>query len=602
MMFILNFNSDQWCDKYWFTHFSVVSEVNSASLMFRLEAPRIVDISISFSTILGVLLGCILTLAWTKYSRQGPKETNIFPHKIPDKTKDILASRIIHSAIKDLISSQYVLKDREHFKSLLQTPLRTSLEQLRLVANSLVDENEINASPNTLSSNNTHNYSYRVRTKTEHCNALNTIVEQVKFMDSLQTNASLLHIDETGYSPILPVCPLWFRGVIRELLVNAVKHNQKDKKINIEVSTSLQGTNFVVCIADNGVGLSSNVTNRLDDINVVKNTHGSNHLFANDESINLVGIKRRLHQLKGSLEVVSARHFLTKIILKLPLLENIEKMEQVHLDHRKSSAEADGSALKTNFPKLLLISKQNEAQLDNLQSLTQHFNLICVNSVEKGLELVFTQKPDCVLFDSDICTLSGIYTQAWLEQSAEFTEVPMVILENQCKVGPKLSALQSGISAVITKSADTNDITFAIEKVMHEKQRVLEQVSEGIANYHLSLANTNNINDQEGVKFLENFTHVLQKHFTNEKFNRPEAAKLMLMTEKTLARRLNQHYKLGFTEKLRQFRLHEAKDLLVSGAKVTTASYDTGFSSPSYFAQCFRAEFGFAPSMLSKTL
>lgn len=125
-------------------------------------------------------------------------------------------------------------------------------------------------------------------------------------------------------------------------------------------------------------------------------------------------------------------------------------------------------------------------------------------------------------------------------------------------------------------------------------------IGECLASYQLQIPSAINVNDPEAIKFISKFNRLLAQHYHNEHFNRPAAANFMLMTEKTLARRLRLHYEIGFVEALRQFRLNKARELLGKGAKVTTVAFDTGFSSPSYFTQCFRAEFGFAPSLLFK--
>lgn len=597
-MFILECNSGRWCYQHLPTYFNAVGEADTIGTMYQFDSSVFGEISIfsiSFSVIVGVLLGCLLTLMWKKHKYQAPKTIHSSSHKIPARTNQILASRMIHSAVKDLISSQYVVKDREHFESLLQTPLRSSLEQLRIVADSLTANSETTAPISAWSSKNKHHSFYRGERKTLHCDVLNTITEQLAFMHSQQSHASLLHRNTVSYSPILPVCPLWFGRAIRELLVNSVKHNQHARKLEVEVSTSLADGYFIVCISDNGLGLSSEITHKLNTLRVKKEVESSASLFANQEAINLASMKTILHQLQGSLEVLSAKKLLTKVILKIPL---VEQTQALHADHQECAIAADELNLKPNVSKLLLISQQNEIQFGSMQLLNERFNLYRATSVAEGLRLMLLQKPDCVLFDTGIEVSNVVDTLRGLEESTELAGVPIVILENHQTEKQRSSARQSGISAFIAKPADARHIAFTIEKVIHEKQKLDEQVSEGIANYHLSLVAASNVNDQADLKFLERFTKVLQENHINEGFKLPEAAKLMLLTEKTLVRRLNQHYQLGFTKKLRQFRLHVAKDLLTKGAKVTNAAYDSGFSSPSYFAKCFRDEFGFAPSML----
>ena len=49
-------------------------------------------------------------------------------------------------------------------------------------------------------------------------------------------------------------------------------------------------------------------------------------------------------------------------------------------------------------------------------------------------------------------------------------------------------------------------------------------------------------------------------------------------------------------EYLRSYRLQEGMKMLGNGSSVADAAYSVGFLSLSYFAKCFKAQFGVTPS------
>jgi len=598
-MFVLEVVSFSWCSQLWFTQASISTNASSLAKTLGPVASAIFDLpvlSISCGTIFGILLGSLLTITWLKRKQQLLQSIGSSPLISPEKSNNALAARTIQCTIKDLISSQYVMKDREQFTSVLQTPLRVSIEKLRLVADSLGGIGVTTASIDAWSSVDTQQ-PYRRKSQLAHCDVVAKVAEQVGLMKSLQANIIFQHFDTTGFTPILPICSSWFAATINELLVNVVKQNKQINEVNVGVHTSVQGTNFIVCVTDNGIGISGNITRKLNALDIKHSSDSFPTLFVDSEAVNLATIKNRVEQLNGLLEIYSARHFLTKVVLTLPLAGLIE---QVAVNVQQSKVATIQSKEHENLPILLIIRIQNTAPLYKLLELAERFTFIFAESIDDGLSILSLQKPDCVLLDIETTEANATSLNHWLDQSNEIADVPLVLLENEVAENRQYSELQIGVSAVLDKFANANDIAIIIDKAIYEKQRILEQVSEGLANYHLHLADTNNIDDLESIKFVESFTLVLQQNYAIESFNRPDAAKLMLMTEKTLARRLNHHYKLGFAEKLRQFRLHAAKEFLTSGVNVTTTAYDCGFNTPSYFAQCFRAEFGFAPSMLCK--
>jgi AraC-like DNA-binding protein len=68
------------------------------------------------------------------------------------------------------------------------------------------------------------------------------------------------------------------------------------------------------------------------------------------------------------------------------------------------------------------------------------------------------------------------------------------------------------------------------------------------------------------------------------------------MSERQLQRKLKALMNFTPREYLRNYRLQEGAKLLQAGASVADAAYSVGFLSLSYFAKCFRAQFGVTPS------
>ncbi|MEJ7768055.1 MAG: helix-turn-helix domain-containing protein, partial [Chitinophagaceae bacterium] len=72
--------------------------------------------------------------------------------------------------------------------------------------------------------------------------------------------------------------------------------------------------------------------------------------------------------------------------------------------------------------------------------------------------------------------------------------------------------------------------------------------------------------------------------------------KAMAMSRSTLNRKLKSLLDISTNDLIRQYRLQKATTLLLSGLDITEAAYKVGFSSPSYFSQCFREQYGITPS------
>ncbi|MGB2869764.1 MAG: helix-turn-helix transcriptional regulator, partial [Bacteroidota bacterium] len=88
-------------------------------------------------------------------------------------------------------------------------------------------------------------------------------------------------------------------------------------------------------------------------------------------------------------------------------------------------------------------------------------------------------------------------------------------------------------------------------------------------------------------------------HIGNEEFGIDQFAYEVHLSRAQLLRKLRALTNLSPTDFIRYIRLQRAKDLLEQKAgSVGEVAYQVGFSNHSYFAKCFKEQFGFLPSEL----
>ena len=73
-------------------------------------------------------------------------------------------------------------------------------------------------------------------------------------------------------------------------------------------------------------------------------------------------------------------------------------------------------------------------------------------------------------------------------------------------------------------------------------------------------------------------------------------ARDMAYSRTQLYRKVKELTGLSPLEIMRKARLSRAHDLLLRGMAPAEVAYATGFSTPSYFSKCYRAEYGHTPS------
>ena len=96
--------------------------------------------------------------------------------------------------------------------------------------------------------------------------------------------------------------------------------------------------------------------------------------------------------------------------------------------------------------------------------------------------------------------------------------------------------------------------------------------------------------------FLQKAVEVIEKNLSNDAYNIDAFAKDMFMSRATLYRRIVSLTAQKPTEFIRTIRLKHAARLIREGEHaLTEIGYICGFSSPSYFYRCFKAQYGVPP-------
>jgi AraC-like DNA-binding protein len=101
---------------------------------------------------------------------------------------------------------------------------------------------------------------------------------------------------------------------------------------------------------------------------------------------------------------------------------------------------------------------------------------------------------------------------------------------------------------------------------------------------------------------LQSMLAILAEHWQNPEFDVPEFGELMMVSKSQLYRRCVALTGMSPNTLLREYRLMRSLDLLrKEDRNITQTTFDTGFSSPSYFTKCFQKRFGVQPLAYLKT-
>ena len=101
--------------------------------------------------------------------------------------------------------------------------------------------------------------------------------------------------------------------------------------------------------------------------------------------------------------------------------------------------------------------------------------------------------------------------------------------------------------------------------------------------------------NQQDLQFVERMQNAVKENLRNEEFSIDTLAEQLNMSRSSFYRKIKALTGQTPTDYLKTARMNEAARLLREGCRSSEVCERVGFTSSSYFAKCFRAQFGVLP-------
>ena len=126
--------------------------------------------------------------------------------------------------------------------------------------------------------------------------------------------------------------------------------------------------------------------------------------------------------------------------------------------------------------------------------------------------------------------------------------------------------------------------TLANPSVTWEKERQLNVVS-----------TTDFAMSQKDCEFIAKIQGVIAEQLADENFSIDTLAEQMNMSRSNFYRKIKALSGMSPNDYLKTLRMNRAAELIVSGTRISEVAAQVGFTSSSYFAKCFKAQYGVLP-------
>jgi len=154
--------------------------------------------------------------------------------------------------------------------------------------------------------------------------------------------------------------------------------------------------------------------------------------------------------------------------------------------------------------------------------------------------------------------------------------------------------LECGADAYIDKPFSVRQLQMQIENLIKLRQSFHKmmidlfgtQTEEVTTEYALS---------QKDREFIARIQEVITEQMADENFYIDSLAEVMHMSRSNFYRKIKALSGMSPNDYLKTIRLNRAAELIKSGERISEVAERVGFTSSSYFAKCFKTQFGVLP-------
>lgn len=370
-----------------------------------------------------------------------------------------------------------------------------------------------------------------------------------------------------------------FTKIISNLLNNAVKYCDHVVRLSMEAA----GEQFFVTVTNDGKIIHKEARERIFTPFFRVSDNGTT---TEGTGIGLA-LARSLAELQGGTLGMDNDEHMNVFRLSLPLSQkatlDIEEPEPV--DEDEMLEEKEGT------PCILIVEDNAEMRSYEQRMLQRNYNVLTAADGEEALKLLEGKAVDLIVSDALMEPMDGFELCKRIKDNINSSHIPFIMLTALTLDSAKIKGMESGADSYIEKPFSMDYLLSVIDNLLRQRQSLKQTFAKSPF-----VDNNDMTNSKADEEFMARLSKVMDENIKNSDFDINQFAAEMAMSRTGLNRKLKGTFNLTPNNYIKLERLKRAAKLLKAGNKsISEVSYAVGFSTPSYFSQCFTKQFGLLP-------
>ena len=375
--------------------------------------------------------------------------------------------------------------------------------------------------------------------------------------------------------------------IISNLLSNALKFTP----VNGTVSASLFSSgNDLIClqVKDNGPGIPADqqekIFNRfyqVDDSAI--RTYGGT-------GIGLSLVKELTELMQGTVELDSTTGGETCFLVSIPMKKALGKETVAVAETEITERQAPGLT-QEDLPLLLVGEDNDELRSFLVETMRDQYRVIEAADGLNAWEIILQELPDIVISDVMMPGQDGFDLCRICKADTRTAHIGFILLTSKAAHDARLQGLGTGADDYITKPFNLQELELRTANLVQMQHKLRVWLQAQLMN-DVPPGQLPSMTDP----FLLQLYQEMDAKLDDAELGVDYLSRTMAMSRSTLNRKLKSLLDISTNDLIRQYRLQKAAGLISSGLDISTVAYQVGFSSPSYFSQCFKEKYGITPS------
>lgn len=408
---------------------------------------------------------------------------------------------------------------------------------------------------------------------------------------------------ETGIAPGITVSADYdkLEKTVYNLLSNALKYTPDNGTVSVSARTD--GSDVLLTVADNGCGISPE-----DQKHIFDRFYQTAH-SAKGTGIGLALVRAFTEMHHGSVSVKSSPGQGAVFTVRIPQEQPDTAIEHVGhgaessaILHDMDCASLPGTEepvpaelitspeeLSGQKPVVLIIDDNADVRSYIAVLLKADYSVIQAADGTAGLERATKEVPDIIICDVMMPGTDGLTVCRRLKAETATSHIPVIMLTARTMEDQRTEGYDCGADAYITKPFSGKVLAARVRNLL-ETRRQLKSI------YGADSVPEVRPGDADS-RFISEFRRIVMEHLSDSSLSVEDISSELGLSRVQMYRKVKALTGSTPVELVRVTRLKRAELLLrQKGRTVSEVSYEVGFSSPSYFAKCFKEYFGRLPS------